>query len=39
MTKTWTPDGPISLPPRAIAYGAGAVIAVMAVFGIGLGLH
>lgn len=39
MTQAWTPDGPISLPPRTLAYGAGAVIAVMAVVGIGLGFN
>jgi hypothetical protein len=39
MTQAWTPDGPISLPPRTLAYGAGAVIAAMAVVGIGLGFN
>jgi len=39
VTQAWTPDGPISLPPRALAYGAGAVIAFMAVVGIGLGFN
>lgn len=39
MTRAWTPDGPISLPPRALAYGAGALIAIMAVVGIGLGFN
>ena len=39
MTQAWTPDGPISLPPRALAYGAGAAIAAMAVVGIGLGFN
>lgn len=39
MTQGWTPDGPISLPPRTMAYGAAALIAVMAVIGIGLGFN
>ena len=39
MTQAWTPDGPISLPPRAVAYGAGVVIAIMAFVGIGLGFN
>ena len=39
MTQAWTPDGPISLPPRTLAYGAGAVIAAMALVGIGLGFN
>jgi len=37
MTQAWTPDGPISLPPRTLAYGAGAVIAAMSLVGVGLG--
>ena len=39
MTQAWTPDGPISLPPRSLAYGAGAVIAAMALVGVGLGFN
>lgn len=39
MTQAWTPDGPISLPPRTLAYGAGAVIAAMALVGVALGFN
>jgi len=38
MASDWTENGPISLPPRSLAYGAGAIIALLAVIGLGLGL-
>ena len=39
MTSAWTENGPVSLPPPSVAYGAGVVVAVMAVIGIALGFH
>lgn len=38
MAGVWTPNGPISLPPRVLAYGAGLLILLMAAAGVGLGL-
>ncbi|MBV8684989.1 MAG: hypothetical protein JO111_19110 [Caulobacteraceae bacterium] len=37
MADGWIDNGPVSLPPRALAYGAGAFVLVMAVVGGGLG--
>jgi hypothetical protein len=37
MADSWIENGPVSLPPRALAYGAGAVVLAMAVVGGGLG--
>jgi len=37
MAYSWTENGPVSLPPRSIAYGVGALLLVLAVAGVGLG--
>ena len=37
MADSWIDNGPVSLPPRALAYGAGALVLAMAVVGGGLG--
>jgi hypothetical protein len=37
MADGWIENGPVSLPPRALAYGAGALVLVLAVVGGGLG--
>lgn len=37
MADGWIENGPVSLPPRAIAYGAGFLVLAMAVVGGGLG--
>jgi hypothetical protein len=37
MADSWIDNGPVSLPPRALAYGAGALVLVLAVVGGGLG--
>ena len=37
MAGAWTPNGPVSLPPRILAYGAGLLILAVAAAGIGLG--
>jgi hypothetical protein len=39
MASDWTENGPISLPPRSLAYGVGAMIALLAVIGVALGLR
>jgi hypothetical protein len=39
MANAWTPNGPVSSPPRALAYFAGFVLVVLAVAGVGLGLR
>jgi hypothetical protein len=39
MTNTWTDNGPVSLPPRWLAYSAGAVVLALAIVGVGLGLR
>jgi len=43
MASEWTESGPVSLPPRPVAYGAGVVVLVLALaalgFGIKAGLH
>lgn len=39
MTSAWTENGPVSLPPRSLAFGAGAVVALLALVGLGLGFH
>ncbi|MFI4976949.1 MAG: hypothetical protein ACHP84_20640 [Caulobacterales bacterium] len=35
----WTEHGPISLPPKPLAYGAGAALVVLAILGVGLGFR
>jgi hypothetical protein len=39
MASAWTDNGPISLPPRSLAYGAGAALCLLAFVGVGLGLR
>src|SRR5947209_1718014 len=37
MTSAWIENGPVSVPSKPVAYTAGAVLAVIAVAGLGLG--
>ena len=37
MSKVWVENGPVALPTRSLAYVAGAIVAVLAVVGVGLG--
>jgi hypothetical protein len=37
LATGWINDGPVSLPPRALAYGVGAILFLIAAAGIGLG--
>jgi hypothetical protein len=39
MASAWTENGPISLPSRAIAYGAGLVVVLFALLGVGAGFE
>jgi len=39
MASAWTENGPVSLPPRSLAYGAGVLLVILAVAGVGLGLR
>ena len=39
MTTAWTDNGPVSLPPRSLAYGAGALLVALAIAGVALGLR
>jgi len=39
MTNAWTENGPVSLPPRSLAYGAGALLVALAIAGVALGLR
>ncbi len=39
MTSAWTENGPVSLPPRSLVYGAGALLCVLALVGVGMGLR
>ena len=39
MASVWTENGPISLPSRALAYGAGLVVVVFAVLGVTMGFE
>ena len=39
MASEWTNNGPVSLPPRPMAYGAGVILLVLALAGLGLGLR
>jgi hypothetical protein len=39
MANAWTENGPISLPPRSMAYGAGLAVVLFAALGMGLGLE
>jgi hypothetical protein len=37
MASSWIENGPVSLPPRALAYGAGVLVLGLAIVGAGLG--
>jgi hypothetical protein len=39
MANAWTENGPISLPSHRLAYGAGLVVVVFAVLGLGMGFQ
>ena len=39
MDSRWIENGPVSSPPRAVAYGAGALLVLAAIVGVGLGLQ
>src|SRR5437763_1373629 len=39
MARAWIENGPVSLPPRSIAYGAGLAVVLFAAAGMGLGLE
>jgi len=39
MASAWTENGPISLPSRTLAYGAGFAVVVFAVLGVGAGFE
>jgi hypothetical protein len=39
MASAWIENGPISLPSRSLAYGAGIAVAVFAIVGAGLGFQ
>ncbi len=39
MTNTWISNGAVSLPPRSLAYAAGALICAMAIAGAGMGFR
>jgi hypothetical protein len=39
MSNAWTRNGPVSLPPRWLAYTAGAMVMALAVVGVGMGIR
>jgi hypothetical protein len=39
MSHSWTENGPVSLPPRWLAYTAGAVVLALAIVGVGVGVR
>jgi hypothetical protein len=39
MVNAWIENGPVSLPPRSLAYGAGALMVALAIAGVALGLR
>ncbi len=39
MASAWIENGPVSLPPRPLAYGAGALVFILALAGIALGMR
>jgi hypothetical protein len=39
MASAWIENGPVSLPPRSLAYGVGAALFLLAFVGVGLGLR
>jgi len=38
MVSAWTGDGPVSVPPRPLAFGVGGALVLLAFVGVGLGL-
>jgi len=39
MASAWTENGPVSLPPRSLAYFAGVVVLALAIVGVALGFR
>jgi len=39
MASAWIENGPVSLPPRSLAYGAGFALVLLAAAGVGLGMR
>jgi hypothetical protein len=39
MASAWTGDGPVSVPPRGLAYGIGGALLLLAFVGAGLGIR
>jgi len=39
MVNAWIDNGPVALPPRSLAYGAGAILVALALAGVALGLR
>lgn len=39
MATAWIENGPVSLPPRPLAYGAGALVFILALVGVALGMR
>lgn len=39
MASAWVGNGPIALPPRGVAYGAGVAVVLFAMLGVGLGFQ
>ena len=39
MSNAWTENGPVSLPPRWLAFGAGGLVAALAVVGVVIGIR
>ncbi len=39
MARAWSENGPVSLPPRWLAYTAGAAVASLAVLGVAMGMR
>jgi len=39
MVSAWTGNGPVSVPPRSLAFGVGGTLVLLAFVGVGLGLR
>ena len=39
MASAWTDNGPVSLPPRSLAYAAGVLVMLLAIVGVALGFR
>jgi hypothetical protein len=39
MVQAWTENGPVSVPPKSLAYGVGVALVLMAFVGVGLGMR